>query len=110
MVFSSALELANETSDIVMLPTYMRDDRHVFFLSLLSIVLSLLLRVAECLQYKRKGLIRPGHTFRFLAASCLYILEPHAGLVILKGILQSTKTQHGKSGYMTPSFALLVRT
>ena len=97
MVFSSVLELANEISDIVMLPTYMRDDRPVFFLSLFSIVLSLLLRVAECVQYKRKGLIQPSNTSRFLGASCLYILEPHAGLVALKGILQSSKMIEAKS-------------
>ena len=90
-----------------MLPIYLRDGSMVvFWLSLLFMALTLVARVAVCVRYYVSGLVKPDKLFQFMCVSCLYILEPNAGITSLRPLLVTEKVEKNSYGYVMSSHSL----
>ena len=105
LFFAVSLTLLSEGTDVAMLPTYAREDRNLFFFSIACLVLTFVMRIAECVHMKVAGLVKSGRAV-YLLTCAVFVVAPEAGAVLFKRILVTKKVEKDSHGYTTSSHAL----
>ena len=104
--FSVVLNLVSEATDAAMLPVYAAEDSLLFWISLGSLILTVVMRLVECAHLKLANLVEPGNLLFFMLSSFVFVVSPEAGMVLIKTILVSSTTDKNKYGYVHGTHSL----